>query len=82
MSLTHPFDRAGLFFILLPKCKPNRIRSLLEIFCDYPVPRNKNSALHVTLKVLHGPALLTSSASFQHTLPLISEPHLAGLLQL
>lgn len=41
--LAHPCDRAGLFSILLPKCKPNQIRFLLEIFCDCPVPRNKNS---------------------------------------
>ena len=41
--LAHPCDRVGLFSILLPKCKPNQNRSLLEIFCDCPVPRNKNS---------------------------------------
>ena len=41
--LAHPCDWAVLFSSPLPKCKPNQIRSLPEIFCDFPVPRNKNS---------------------------------------
>ena len=40
------------------------------------------TALHVTSKVLCSPAQLPSPASFQHTLPLISEPYCSGFLQL
>ena len=68
--LAHPCDRVGLFSILLPKCKPNQSRSLLEIFCDCPVPRNKNS----TSCDLQSP-MQSSSAALSSLLSAHSSPH-------
>ena len=68
--LAHPCDWAGLFSILLPKCKPNQIRSLLKSFVIAQCPGIK-TALPVTSRVPRGPALLPSPASFPHTLPLL-----------
>ena len=72
--LAHPCDRVGLFSIL-PKCKPNQSRSLLEIFCDCPVPRNKNS----TSCDLQSP-MQSSSAALSSLLSAHSSPHFWALL--